>query len=72
MEQNKKNKEFLTDHERAVYARHNAIMRDWQRMNDGIIKPWRIYLRIANKYGMTAMGVSKVVQRYQNIKCETK
>lgn len=70
MELANKNKDFLTDHERAVMARHNAIMRDWRRMNDGERKPWRIFLRLAEKYGMTAMGVSKIVRRYQNIKAQ--
>lgn len=70
IDKNKKNKDFLTEHEKAVYQRHNAIMRDWQRMNDGILKPWRIYARIAEKYGMTSMGVSKVVNRYLNMRAQ--
>lgn len=68
METTKENQEFLTEREKRLAKRNASIVEEFDQYNDGQVRPWRIYRRLADKHGLTAMGVYNIINRYKSIR----
>lgn len=68
MENQRKNDEFLTEREKRLAKRNASIVEEFDQYNDGQVRPWRIYRRLADKHGLTAMGVYNIINRLKSMR----